>query len=180
MIGSSSKAFWGGLRVGWIRAPKAAVMPIIQARMMDDLGSSAFDQLVFAELLADGGQTAAAGRARLREARDHLLADLARELPDIKAPCPPGGLSLWVTLPGRMSSRLTTAASRHGLLLTPGPRFFTHAGSVGERHLRLPYTQSHATLTEAVRRLRLAYDDVVTDAARVARPERTDILELIA
>jgi hypothetical protein len=79
-----------------------------------------------------------------------------------------------------MSSRLTTAASRHGLLLTPGPRFFTHAGSAGERHLRLPYTQSHETLTEAVRRLRMAYDDVVNDTARESRRERTDILELIA
>ncbi len=180
LIGSSSKSFWGGLRVGWIRAPKAAIMPIIQARMMDDLGSSAFDQLVFAELLGEGGQTAAAGRARLRAARDHLLAELARELPDIKAPCPPGGLNLWVTLPDRMSSRLTTAASRHGLLLTPGPRFFSHAGTAGERHLRLPYTQSHETLTEAVRRLRLAYDDVVANTSHDSRRQRTDILELIA
>lgn len=180
LIGSSSKSFWGGLRVGWIRAPKAAVMPIVQARMMDDLGSSAFDQLVFAELLAEGGQTAAAGRARLRAARDHLLAELARELPDIKAPCPPGGLNLWVTLPDRMSSRLTTAASRHGLVLTPGPRFVTHSASAGERHLRLPYTQSHDTLTEAVRRLRLAYDDVVANTAHETRRHRTDILELIA
>lgn len=180
LLGSSSKSYWGGLRVGWIRAPKNAIMPIVQARMMDDLGSSAFDQLVFAELLTEGGQTAAAGRARLRTARDHLLAELARQLPDIKAPCPPGGLSLWVTLPARMSSRLTTAAERHGLLLTPGPRFFTRAGSAGEHHLRLPYTQPHATLTEAVRRLRLAYDDVVDDTARTSGHSRSDTLELIA
>ena len=180
LIGSSSKSFWGGLRVGWIRAPKAAVMPIVQARMMDDLGSSAFDQLVLTELLAEGGQTAAAGRARLRAARDHLLAELARELPDIKAPCPPGGLNLWVTLPDRMSSRLTTAAGRHSLLLTPGPRFFTRAGSAGERRLRLPYTQSHETLTEAVRRLRLAYDDVVNDTTSTSDHGRAQTLELIA
>ncbi|MEJ7635301.1 PLP-dependent aminotransferase family protein [Aeromicrobium sp.] len=180
LIGSSSKSYWGGLRVGWIRAPKAAIMPIVQARMMDDIGSSAFDQLVLAELLTEGGQTAAAGRARLRAARDHLLAELARELPDIKAPCPAGGLSLWVTLPDRMSSRLTTAAGRHGLLLTPGPRFFTHSGSVGERHLRLPYTQSHETLSEAVRRLRIAYDDVVSDIASGPDHGRSDTLELIA
>lgn len=180
LIGSSSKSYWGGLRVGWIRAPKAAIMPIVQARMMDDLGSSAFDQLVFAELLTEGGQTAAAGRARLRAARDHLLAELARELPEIKAPCPAGGLSLWVTLPDRMSSRLTTAAGRHGLLLTPGPRFFSHTGSAGERHLRLPYTQSHETLTEAVRRLRLAYEDVVSGATSTSLDGRSDTLEMIA
>ncbi|AXT85478.1 PLP-dependent aminotransferase family protein [Aeromicrobium sp. A1-2] len=180
LIGSSSKSYWGGLRVGWIRAPRSAIMPIIQARMMDDLGSSAFDQLVLAELLTEGGQTAAAGRARLRAARDHLLAELAQEMPEIVAPCPAGGLSLWVTLPSRMSSRLTTAAERHGLLLTPGPRFFASAGATGERHLRLPYTQSHETLTEAVRRLRRAYDDVVNNTATTSRRDHHDTLELIA
>jgi DNA-binding transcriptional MocR family regulator len=180
LMGSSSKAYWGGLRVGWIRAPRDLVMPLVQARMMDDLGTSAFDQLVLCELLTEGGQTAAAGRARLRAARDHLLAEMARELPDVEAPCPAGGLSLWVTLPERMSSRLTAAAARHGLLLTPGPRFFTRAGAVGERHLRLPYTQPHETLTEAVARLRLAYDEVLGTGSppTPSRPRRT--LEMIA
>ena len=180
LIGSSSKAYWGGLRVGWIRAPREAVMPLVQARMMDDLGTSAFDQLVVAELLAEGGQTAAAGRARLRASRDHLLAELARELPDVQAPCPPGGLSLWVTLPERMSSRLTSAAARHGLLLTPGPRFFSHAGPAGERHLRLPYNQSHDILTEAVARLRLAYDEVLSGTRTAETTSRPTTLEMIA
>ncbi|MBD8608069.1 PLP-dependent aminotransferase family protein [Aeromicrobium sp. CFBP 8757] len=182
LIGSSSKSYWGGLRVGWIRAPRDAVMPLVQARMMDDLGSSAFDQLVLSELLVEGGQTAAAGRARLRAARDHLLAELARELPDVQAPCPAGGLSLWVTLPHRMSSRLTTAAARHGLLLTPGPRFFTRPGTAGERHLRLPYNQSHETMTEAVARLRSAYEEVTgarpADTPSPSAPAKT--LEMIA
>ena len=182
LIGSSSKTFWGGLRVGWIRAPHDAVMPLVQARMMDDLGTSAFDQLVLSELLTDGGQTAAAGRARLRAARDHLLAELARELPEVQAPCPAGGLNLWVTLPARMSSRLTSAAARHGLLLTPGPRFCPRAGTAGERHLRIPYTQTHDVLTEAVARLRLAYDEVtgVTTACQPSEHRRTGTLEMIA
>ncbi|MRK01175.1 aminotransferase class I/II-fold pyridoxal phosphate-dependent enzyme [Aeromicrobium sp. S22] len=180
LIGSSSKAYWGGLRVGWIRAPHALVMPIVQARMMDDLGTSAFDQLVLAELLTEGGQTAAAGRARLRAGRDHLLSELARELPDIAAPCPAGGLNLWATLPDRISSRLTAAASRHGLLLTPGPRFFSRVGAAGERHLRLPYTQSHETQTEAVRRLRRAYAEVTGSTEPATTPRRTGTLEMIA
>lgn len=181
IVGSSSKSFWPGLRVGWIRAPRSLVMPLVQARMMDDLGSSAFDQLVLAELLTDGGQTAAAGRATLRAARDHLLSELARLLPDIDAPCPSGGLSLWVTLPGRFSSQLTAAAARHGLLLTPGPRFYARASAAGERHLRLPYTQTHATLSEAVSRLRRAYDEVIgaSDATHPTPPP-TETLELIA
>ncbi|MFI5427998.1 hypothetical protein [Aeromicrobium sp. UC242_57] len=180
LMGSSSKAYWGGLRVGWIRAPHDLVMPLVQARMMDDLGTSAFDQLVVAELLADGGQTAAAGRARLRSARDHLLAELAGQLPDVEAPCPTGGLNLWVTLPERMSSNLTTAAARHGLLLTPGPRFFSHASAAAERHLRIPYTQSHETLTEAVHRLKLAYQEVLGKPRPVHSTRRNETLDMIA
>lgn len=183
LLGSSSKSFWGGLRVGWIRAPHDLVMPLVQARMMDDLGTSAFDQLVVAELLTEGGQTAAAGRARLRSARDHLLAELATQLPEITAPCPTGGLSLWVTLPERMSSRLTAAASRQGLLLTPGPRFFAGSGSVGERHLRIPFTQSHDALSEAVRRLRAAFDELQNSphsASRTHSRRPHDPLDMIA
>lgn len=183
LLGSSSKAYWGGLRVGWIRAPRELVMPLVQARMMDDMGTSAFDQLVVAELLTEGGQTAAGGRARLRAARDHLLAELARELPQIEARCPSGGLNLWVTLPERMSSRLTAAAARNGLLLTPGPRFFAHAGAAGERHLRIPYTQSHETLSQAVERLKAAYDEVVGAAGSTTPARRTapaETLDMIA
>ena len=181
LVDSASKVFWGGLRVGWVRAPRDLVMPLIQSRMTLDLGSAAFEQLVLAELLTEGGQTAAAGRAHLRTGRDHLLGELADALPEIEAQCPSGGLSLWVTLPERMSSKLTAAAARYGLLLTPGPRFFTRAGSAGERHLRLPYTQSTETLTEAVRRLRLAYDEVTGPArARDGEPPRSATLEMIA
>ena len=181
LVDSASKVFWGGLRVGWVRAPRDLVMPLIQTRMTLDLGSAAFEQLVLAELLVEGGQTAAAGRATLRTGRDHLLGELADELPDFETLCPAGGLSLWLTLPDRISSQLTAAAARHGLLLTPGPRFFTRAGSAGEKHLRLPYTQSSQTLTEAVRRLRLAYDEVRgPEPSPGNAPARSATLEMIA
>ncbi len=181
LVDSASKVFWGGLRVGWVRAPRDLVMPLIQSRMTLDLGSAAFEQLVLAELLIEGGQTAAAGRSTLRAGRDHLLGELATSLPDIETYCPSGGLSLWLTLPDRISSRLTAAAARHNLLLTPGPRFFTGAGSAGEKHLRLPYTQSAETLTEAVRRLRLAHDEVRGPAQPINdAPSQSATLEMIA
>ncbi|MGJ9414374.1 PLP-dependent aminotransferase family protein [Aeromicrobium sp. CF4.19] len=180
LVGSASKEFWGGLRVGWIRAPHELITPLVQHRMADDLGSSAFEQLVVTELLTEGGQTAAAGRARSRAARDHLLGELAEHLPEITAPCPAGGLSLWAELPRPTSSRLVTAAARHDLLLTPGPRFVSGPTSLGERRLRLPYTRTPAVLSEAVRRLRLAWDDV--EGTRPAHQEATatGTLDLIA
>ncbi|KYH44249.1 PLP-dependent aminotransferase family protein [Branchiibius sp. NY16-3462-2] len=164
-IGSSSKPFWGGLRVGWIRAPQHLVMPLIQTRMASDLGASAFDQLVVTELLTEGGQTAASGRARLRSGRDLLLSLLAEQLPDFETYCPAGGLNLWVHLPAAVSSALVTAAAQRGLLLTPGPRFFTQPGQAGERHLRLPFVTGAAQLTEGVHRLADAYAAVLNGAS---------------
>lgn len=165
-IGSSSKPFWGGLRVGWIRAPRDLVMPLVQTRMSSDLGASAFEQLVVTELLTEGGQTAASARAGLRAGRDRLLALLADQLPDFETTCPSGGLNLWIRLPEAMSSRLVAAASERGLLLTPGSRFFTQPGAAGERHLRLPYVTAAERLADGVRRLAAAYADVTN-----GRPE---------
>lgn len=157
-VGSAAKTYWGGLRIGWIRAPLDLVTPLIQARMASDLGSAAFEQLVLAEILAAPAEIEAAALDALRRQRSHLRDLIEQELPDFSAPHSPGGMSLWLTLPRRMSTALVAEAARHDLILTRGPRFFAHHAAVGERHLRLPYTHSPEILSEAVRRLRDAYE----------------------
>jgi DNA-binding transcriptional MocR family regulator len=157
LVDSASKIIWGGLRVGWIRAPRDLVMPLIQARMSHDLGTSAFEQLVLAEVLRDAAPVMTAAFGAFRTQRDHLIDLLAKQLPEIVVDRPAGGLSLWVGLPEHNSTRLVAAAREHGLLLTPGPRFFTGAPAAGEAFLRLPYTQSPAVLDDAVQRLALAH-----------------------
>lgn len=176
VVGSTSKAYWGGLRVGWIRAPRPMVTPLLQTRMMDDLGTSAFDQLVACELLTDGGQTLAASRARARASRDHLLGELAERLPAIRTTCPPGGLNLWLTLPERVGTALVTDALDHDLLLTAGARFFPGAPAAGERHLRLPYTQTPQVLTAAVDRLARAWNCVSTGNATPGTGPTIDLI----
>jgi DNA-binding transcriptional MocR family regulator len=90
-------------------------------------------------------------RVRLRAQRDQLAADLRRALPDWTFAVPDGGLSLWVQLPGELSTRLAASSDQHGVILTAGPRFFVGGG--GERHLRLPYSADPDTLRTAVQRL---------------------------
>ncbi|HEY5979469.1 MAG TPA: PLP-dependent aminotransferase family protein [Microlunatus sp.] len=160
-IGSASKAYWGGLRIGWIRAPRELVRPLVEQRAILDLASPVFEQLVLADILTDPGPLLAEQRLRLSAQRDRLVADLAERLPDWRVPTPPGGLVLWVELPTESSTRLAMAAERHGVLLTPGPRFFLGGG--GERHLRLPYTQSADVADRAVDRLVAAWSDQVRD-----------------
>jgi DNA-binding transcriptional MocR family regulator len=157
-IGSASKAFWGGLRIGWIRAPHDMVRPMIETRAAMDLGAAPFEQLVAARLLADRETVLAQQRTRLREQRDHLAQRLAKTLPDWQFVLPSGGLTLWISLPDESSSRLAAAAYSHGVVVTPGPRFYVGGG--GERNLRLPYTATETVLTEAVERLAAVWADV--------------------
>ena len=162
-IGSTSKSFWGGLRIGWIRAPYDLVPALVETRAAFDLGTPLFEQAVVAELFTDPQPVLAERRAALRINRDHLVTAVRRAFPDWQFDVPDGGLSLWVRLPGEQSTRLAAVGDQHGLLLTPGPRFFVDGG--GERHLRLPYTLDSDILTTVVDRLVVAWT-----ALRSGRP----------
>ena len=52
-IGSMSKAFWAGLRIGWIRANPALIRRLAAARAALDIRSPVLEQLIAVELLAD-------------------------------------------------------------------------------------------------------------------------------
>ncbi|HUP99855.1 MAG TPA: PLP-dependent aminotransferase family protein [Aeromicrobium sp.] len=174
-FGSLSKAFWGGMRIGWARVPQARRMAMLQSRMFIDLGASAFDQLVAADLLRSGHELAHARLVEARQARDHLIAALSRAVPTVRTTRPAGGLNLWLTFPEPVTTRLVAAASQRGLLLTPGARFFVQSG--GERNLRLPYTQPTDVLTDAVDRLAAACGEIHAND----EPRRTgSTLDLIA
>lgn len=153
-VGSASKAYWGGLRLGWLRAAEDLIDRFAAARFTSDLGSPVLDQLVLAELLGDEGTLLRRRREQTRAARDTLLDALGSHCPDWTVRVPEGGLSLWCRLPEPMSTRLSVAAVNHGVRLAPASRFAVHGGL--ERWLRLPFAQQPRSLVEAVRRLSLA------------------------
>lgn len=173
-VGSASKSFWGGLRTGWIRAPRNLVRALIETRAGLDLSGAPMEQAVTADLLADPTDLWSQRRAQLAEKRDHLMAELARVLPDWRTTHPRGGLSLWVTLPTESSTRLVALAEDHGLALSPGPAW--HVEPAGERHLRLPFTAPTDVLSEAVARLARAYEQTV----RLTGTERPTRVQLSA
>ncbi|MCF7553081.1 PLP-dependent aminotransferase family protein [Pseudonocardia sp. WMMC193] len=154
-IGSASKVFWGGLRIGWIRAAAPLVRRLAGLRPAVDLGGAVLDQLVTARLLDDVESVVAERQQDLRAARADLRAGLARAFPDWRPNHPSGGLSLWVDLGEPVSSRLAGAARRHGLLLAAGPRFGVDGAF--ERHLRLPFTLRPDRMAEALDQLTAAW-----------------------
>jgi DNA-binding transcriptional MocR family regulator len=154
-IGSMSKSFWGGLRIGWIRAERSALATIAALRPSIDMGTPILEQLAAARLLAVADDVLPERRAILRARRELLLSLLRQYLPDWRPVAGKGGVALWVRLPAPMSSALSAAASRMGLEIPPGPRFGVD-GTL-ERFVRLPYTLPEERLAEAVQLLARAW-----------------------
>jgi DNA-binding transcriptional MocR family regulator len=170
-IGSASKSTWGGLRLGWIRAPRERMEALTRARLGLDLGAPVMEQLVLTRLLADPAPLLTSHRARLREQRDALLGALAEQLPGWRWLRPSGGLAVWCQLPSASATALVAEADRAGVFIAPGPAFAAEGGL--DRFVRIPWTRPADDLTEAVRRLAAAWEVVaVRGAADASRPRR--------
>jgi DNA-binding transcriptional MocR family regulator len=150
-LGSMSKAAWGGLRLGWIRANPRLVRELAAVRADVDMASPVLEQLLALELLGRWPEVVASRVALLRERRDALLEALEEHAPAWAVRRPNGGLSAWVRLPAPVATRLASAAAREGLVITPGPAF--SVDGTFERHLRLPYTAAPEVLRGAVAKL---------------------------
>ena len=156
-VGSASKLWWGGLRIGWIRAGAALIRRLATFRASVDLASPVLEQLVVARLFDRLEETRAERRRGLRASRAALIDGLREHLPEWTFVPPRGGGTLWVRLgPGTSSAVLAEAAACQGLRLAPGP-WFGLDGTL-ENYLRLPFTQPPQVLTDAVVRLRAALE----------------------
>ncbi|WP_102145122.1 PLP-dependent aminotransferase family protein [Mycobacterium hubeiense] len=170
-VGSMSKSFWGGLRVGWIRAERATIATIAALRPSIDMGTPVLEQCAAARLLARRHEILPERREILRARRAVLQSLLRRHLPDWQPGSGVGGMSLWVRLPAPMSTALSAAASRLGLDLPAGPRFGVD-GTL-ERFVRVPYALPEDQLTEAVELLARAWHSITGSAAA---PEPTAVV----
>lgn len=170
-IGSASKTFWGGLRVGWLRVPEARLEAVIASRLSLDLGVPVLEQLVATDLLAQAPTLLAQRRAQLRASRDALVDALGSRLPDWRFRTPRGGLVLWCELPEARSTTLAGCAARHGVALAPGPAFAPEGGL--DRFVRLPYVHSPEVMHEAVERLAQAWSQAQAPGQRGTAPSPT-------
>lgn len=151
-VGSLSKCYWGGLRVGWLRASPRLVAELAELRATVDVSGSVLDQLLALSLLDRGDGWLADRVDQVQRRRQALVTALEHHLPHWSWRLPPGGLSLWVDLGRPVASALAERALAHGVRIEPGARFCREPG-LYEHRLRIPYTLAPAVLGEAVRRL---------------------------
>lgn len=163
-VGSVSKIYWGGLRIGWMRIPRHQVDHFASSRLGLDLGAPVLEQLVTVELMANHEAVVAECRSRLRAARDMLAAQVRSWVPEWKLIVPSGGMALWAELPEARSGVLSIAARNHGLRLVAGPNFAPAGGL--DRWVRLPYTVTETELEQVGPRLAAAWEEAKSMAGR--------------
>jgi len=166
-LGSLSKVLWGGLRIGWIRAPEPVVRRLARMKLVTDHGSSTVSQILALHLLEDLDDLLPARRALLRDRRA-LLEDLLRtHLPGWRWDAPAGGLSLWVRMPEGNATAFAQVADRHGVTIVPGPMTSVEGNFVDR--LRIPYVLPPEEMREGIERLARAWSEYEPGATPLTR-----------
>ncbi|MFI5612922.1 PLP-dependent aminotransferase family protein [Amycolatopsis sp. NPDC051903] len=150
-IGTASKLFWGGLRIGWLRADAQTITRLTEARKAIDLGCSVVDQLLAAGLLRKIADARAARRALLTDRLESTVDVLGRLFPRWRWTRPAGGTGLWADT-GEDAVRLAQRALAAGVKLAPGPAFSAYDGF--RSHLRLPLWHAPGELEPVLAALR--------------------------
>jgi DNA-binding transcriptional MocR family regulator len=155
-IGSTSKLFWGGLRVGWIRAPLPMIGQLGRLKAVLDLGTSLLSQGVAASLLADIQRLKSRRRRELAERLSVLGELLDVHLPDWQWRRPAGGLSVWARIPDGSASELAHVAAQNRVSIVPGSVMSVNARF--DEFVRLPFDHEETVLELGIRRLAAAWE----------------------
>jgi DNA-binding transcriptional MocR family regulator len=152
-IGGMSKLYWGGLRLGWIRARSSLINRLVEQKSGSDLGTSAPMQIIAAELLLHHHDATRTWRNKqLRRSLDALESALLTSMPAAEWGRPSGGPNLWIRLPGTDALEFSHRALAGGVAVIAGPLLSGRAGRATDR-IRIPFYAQPATLTEAITRL---------------------------
>jgi 2-aminoadipate transaminase len=181
-LGSFSKTFAPGLRVGWVLAPHAVREKLVLAAEAAVLCPPQLNQMVVAEYLGtqDWQGQVTAFRAMYRERRDAMLDALSQQMPPGTTwTHPTGGFYVWVTLPGELDAKvLLPRAVTARVAFVPGTAFF--ADGTGRNFMRLSYCYPEPDrIREGVRRLATVLEEEVdlratfgsTGPLRASRPQ---------
>ena len=127
-LGSFSKVFAPGFRLGWIIGDEALLDKIYVCKQSLDLCPPVLDQYIAAEFLSSGAldRNLKKSIAYYRDKRDYMLALLDKYMPEgVEWTRPEGGLFLFLTLPEEIDSvKLYDRALSAGVAYVAGSFFY--------------------------------------------------------
>ncbi|HEV7981132.1 PLP-dependent aminotransferase family protein [Amycolatopsis sp.] len=155
-LGSFSKTFASGLRVGWVLAPHAVREKLVLAAESATLCPPTLNQMIVSRYLSthDWQGQIKTFQENYRERRDAILSALVQHMP---AGCtwthPDGGFYVWLTVPEGVDTKaMLPRAVTARVAYASGTGFY--ADGFGSRQLRLSYCYpTPERIREGVRRL---------------------------
>jgi 2-aminoadipate transaminase len=170
-LGTFSKVFSPGIRVGWGVFPRPLIEPL-DIRSNIDFGAPHLNQSIVHGALASGEleshlPTICNG---YRIKRDAMLAALDQhmaDMPGVHWEKPAGGMYVWLRLPEHIDTseqgELWQLATQHGVLYVPGHHCYPAEGQKVERNtMRLSFgVQSPESIRTGIGRLAEAIEELV-------------------
>jgi DNA-binding transcriptional MocR family regulator len=145
VVSSLSKTVWGGLHLGWVRAPAATTRHLRSAAAAISAGPSALDQITAAQLLPSLDSIIERRTRLLTENLQHLEQRLRHiGQAELRWHSPASGVTLWLDLHPRSSHEVVQDCARLGVLLEPASTYAVDGRD--DRHLRVPFTVPPPTL----------------------------------
>lgn len=157
MLGSFSKTFCPGFRIGWVCAEPEILEKYVLCKQSSSLQCSTFDEKITAAYLKEHDLNVHIEEVRniYRGRRDRMLASIAKYFPkDVKYTRPQGGFFIWLELQEGIngSELLIEAAKEAKVGFVQGGGFFTEPGH--ENYVRLSYSfVDEQQIEEGIRRL---------------------------
>ena len=156
LLGTLSKTFAPGLRLGWVLASEQVIEKIIVAKQSADLCTPILNQELAGRYIASGkfDENLKKTIALYRGKRDLMMECLEKYMPEgVTWTRPDGGLFMLVTLPEGLNSRdLFDLAIQENVAFIIGEVFFCDGG--GQNTLRLNFSYvSEEKMVEGVKRL---------------------------
>lgn len=155
-LGTYSKTFCPGLRIGWIAADPELIRKFTIMKQSTDLHTSTLAQMQLYEYIRsiDWQAHNEELRALYRAKKDAMVSAMAQYFPKcIRYTNPKGGLFTWADLPEDVAAEdVLLAAVEKKVCFVPGAPFYIGDGQ--HNHIRLSFgTSSAAEIHEGIKRL---------------------------
>lgn len=155
-LGTFSKTFCPGLRIGWIVAEEEIIQKYLLIKQGADLQCNTLSQLIAAEFMTTNNLDEHIDKiiTVYRKRRDLMIDSMKKYFPkEVKFTYPSGGLFTWVELKEELDTKkIAEEALKENVAFVPGASFFANGGRTN--CFRLNYSNmNEEKIVEGIKRL---------------------------